>query len=130
MKILGTDFVVYQVADLARAASFYREVLNLPQEMYSQAWEWAEFDCGNVTLALHGGLQQSETISGGLIALAVDDVPGACAELKRNGVRIVKEARDYSVCWAAEILDLDGNHVILHKRADGTFGNTTGRSKE
>lgn len=130
MKIRGTDFVVYQVSDLARAASFYREVLGLPQEMYSKAWQWAEFNCGNVTLALHGGIKLPETISGGRIALAVDDVPAAFAELKRNQVRIVQEPQDYSVCWAMEILDPDGNTVILHKRADGTFGNTTGQSQE
>jgi len=122
--------VVYQVSDLARAASFYREVLGLPQEMYSKAWQWAEFNCGNVTLALHGGIQLPEIISGGRIALAVDDVPAAFAELKRNEVRVVKKPQDYSVCWAMEILDPDGNPVILHKRADGTFGNGTGQSQE
>jgi predicted enzyme related to lactoylglutathione lyase len=130
MKIRGTDFVVYQVSDLARAATFYREVLGLPQELYSKAWQWAEFNCGNVTLALHGGIRLPETISGGRIALAVDDVPAACAELRRKEVRVVKEPQDYSVCWAMEILDPDGNPIILHRRADGTFGNTKGQSHE
>jgi len=130
MKIRGTDFVVYQVSDLARAAGFYREILGLSQEMFSKAWQWAEFDCGNVTLALQGGNQLPGTISGGRIALAVEDVPAACAELRQSGVRISKEPQDYSVCWAMEILDLDGNPVILHKRADGTFGSTTGQSQK
>jgi predicted enzyme related to lactoylglutathione lyase len=130
VKIRGTDFVVYQVSDLARAATFYREVLGLPQELYSKAWQWAEFNCGNVTLALHGGIRLPETISGGRIALAVDDVPAACSELKPKGVSIVKEPQDYSVCWAMEILDPDGNPIILHRRADGTFGNTTVQSHE
>ena len=122
--------MVYQVSDLARAASFYREVLGLPQEIYSKAWQWAEFDCGNVTLALHRGIQLPETISGARIALALEDVSAACAELKPKGVHIVKEPQDYSVCWATEILDPDGNAIILHKRADGTFGNTTVQSHE
>ncbi|MGA2281362.1 MAG: VOC family protein, partial [Verrucomicrobiota bacterium] len=38
MKIRGTDFVMYPVSDLARAAKFYREVLGLPQEVYSEEW--------------------------------------------------------------------------------------------
>jgi predicted enzyme related to lactoylglutathione lyase len=122
MKIRGTDFVVYQVSDLPRAARFYRETLGLSQETYSEEWQWAEFDCGNVTLALHGGVKLPEQIAGGRIALAVEDVHAACAELKAKGARVVGEPVDYTVCCAVEILDPDGNTVILHKRADGSFG--------
>jgi predicted enzyme related to lactoylglutathione lyase len=122
MKIRGTDFVVYQVSDLARAAAFYRKTLGLPQEVFSEEDQWAEFNCGNVTLSLHGGQKLPEQITGGKIALAVDDVYDACAEVKIKGVHVVSEPVDYGVCCAVEILDPDGNTVILHKRADGTFG--------
>lgn len=122
MKIRGTDFVMYQVSDLARAAAFYREILGLPQELYSEEWKWAEFNCVNVTLALNSGVKLPDTIAGGRIALAVDDVFAACAELKAQGVRFAIEPTDYSVCHAAAILDPDGNTVILHKRSDGSFG--------
>jgi catechol 2,3-dioxygenase-like lactoylglutathione lyase family enzyme len=122
MKIRGTDFVMYQVSDLARAAKFYRETLGLPQETYSEEWKWAEFNCGNVILALNSGVQLPDVIAGGRMALAVDDVFAACAELKAEGVRFTLEPTDYSVCRAATILDPDGNLVILHQRADGTFG--------
>jgi predicted enzyme related to lactoylglutathione lyase len=122
MKIRGTDFVMYLVSDLARAASFYREVLGLPQEVYSEEGQWAEFNCGNIMLALKGGEKSPEVNTGGCIALAVDDIHAAHEELKKKGVRILSEPHDYSVCWAMKILDPDGNLVILHKRADGTFG--------
>ena len=122
MKIRGTDFVMYQVSDLARAAAFYREILGLPQETYSEEWKWAEFNCGNVTLALNSGVKLPDVIAGGRIALAVDDVFAACAELKAQGVRFTLEPTDYRVCHATSILDPDGNTVILHKRADGSFG--------
>lgn len=122
MKIRGTDFVMYQVSNLASAARFYRELLGLPQEVYSEEGQWAEFNCGNVTLALHGGLPLPAVIAGGRIALAVDDIHAAWAELKRKGVRVLGEPTDYSVCWAFEVLDPDGNTVILHRRADGTCG--------
>ena len=122
MKIRGTDFVMYLVSDLARATSFYREILGLPQEVYSEEGQWAEFNCGNLTLSLKGGEKLSAVISGGRIALAVDDIHAAHEEMKKRGVRIVSEPHDYSVCWAMEILDPDGNLVILHKRADGTVG--------
>ena len=122
MKTRGTDFVMYQVSDLARAARFYRETLGLPQEVYSEQWQWAEFNCGNVTLCLHGGVKLPAKIAGGRIALAVEDVYAACSELKSHGAQVVGEPVDYSVCCAVEVLDPDGNTVILHKRADGTCG--------
>jgi predicted enzyme related to lactoylglutathione lyase len=122
MKIRGTDFVMYQVSNLATAARFYGETLDLRQEIYSEEWQWAEFDCGNVTLALKGGEKLPEVIPGGRIALAVDDIHAACAELKRKGARVLGEPIDYSVCRAMEVLDPDGNTVILHQRADGTCG--------
>jgi predicted enzyme related to lactoylglutathione lyase len=122
MKIRGTDFVMYQVSNLAKAARFYREMLGLPQEIYSEKWQWAEFNCGNVTLSLHGGMKLPKKISGGRIALAVKDMRAAHKELKKKGARVLKEPHDYSVCRAMEVLDPDGNTVILHQRADGTFG--------
>lgn len=122
MKIRGTDFVMYQVSNLARAARFYRDILGLPQEIYSGQWQWAEFNCGNVTLALHGGVKLPKKISGGRIALAVKDVRAAHDELKRKRVRVLKKPTDFSVCWAMEVADPDGNTVILHQRADGTCG--------
>jgi catechol 2,3-dioxygenase-like lactoylglutathione lyase family enzyme len=100
MKIRGADFVMYLVSDLARAASFYRDVLGLPQEAYSEEGKWAEFDCGNITLALKAGEKLPEVITGGRIALAVDDIHVAHEEMKKRGVRIVSEPHDYSVCWA------------------------------
>lgn len=125
MKIRGTDFIMYLVTDLARAAKFYREALGLPQEIYSEEGQWAEFNCGNLTLSLKGGSQPSEAPTGARIALAVDDIHAAYEELQQKGARILSPPTDYSVCWAMEILDPDGNLVILHQRADGTFGSHT-----
>jgi len=122
MKIRGTDFVMYPVSNIARAARFYREILGLPQEVYSKEWNWAEFNCGNVTLALHGGVKLPKKIAGGRIALAVRNVRAACRELKKKKVRVLQPPQDYSVCQAMIIADPDGNAVILHERADGTCG--------
>lgn len=113
---------MYPVSDLARAARFYREVLGLPQEVYGEEWQWAEFDCGNLTLALKGGEKLPEVIVGAHVALAVDDIHAAHEELRKKGVRILSEPHDYGVCCAMKVLDPDGNVVILHKRTDGTFG--------
>jgi len=122
MKIRGADFIMYQVSDLATAARFYRETLGLPQEIYSEEWQWAEFNCGNVTLALHGGNPPPAAASGARLALAVEDIHAAFAELKKLGARVLNEPADHQVCWHVDLLDPDGNPVILHQRSDGTFG--------
>jgi len=122
MNIRGTDFVEIQVSDVATAAAFYRDLLGLKQEMCSEEYQWAEFDCGNVTLVLHGGEKLPDTCTAGRIALAVEDVDAAHAELKQKGARVVGEPADYGVCQAVEVLDPDGNTVLLHHRADGTCG--------
>ena len=108
MKIRGTDFVMYPVSDLAKAAQFYRETLGLSQEVYSEPWQWAEFDCGNVTLALHGGAKPAEEMTGGQIARAVEDIHVTGAELKSQGARVLGEPTYYPVCWALKVLDPDG----------------------
>lgn len=122
MKIRGVDFVMFKVSDLARAARFYRETLGLPQEIYSEEYRWAEFNCGNLTLALKGGEQLPEVITGGRLALAVDDIHAAHAELRAAGARVPGEPADHGVCWHLDVLDPDGNLIILHRRTDGTFG--------
>ena len=122
MKIRGVDFVMYQVSDLARAARFYREMLGLPQEIYSEVYQWAEFNCGNLTLALIGGEELPDVIAGGRLALAVDDIHAAHSDLRAAGARVLGEPGDHGCCWHLDVLDPDGNLVILHRRTDGTFG--------
>lgn len=122
VKILGTDFVRFEVSDLAAAARFYRDVLGLAQQVYSEQYQWAEFDCGNVTLALKGGAEVVAGGTGARVALAVEDIEAAHAELRSKGVRIVCPPQDHGVCQHLEVLDPDGNVLILHHRADGTFG--------
>lgn len=123
--VRGVDFVMHAVSNLAEAARFYREVLGLRQEMFSEEWHWAEFNCGNVTLALKGG-EKPPVAGGARLALAVEDVPAACAQLRRQGVRVLGEPVDYGVCCAVEILDPDGNTLLLHHRADGSWGQGSG----
>lgn len=121
MHVRAVDFILLPVSDLDRAARFYRETLGLPQEIFSEEYQWAEFDCGNVTLALHGG--QAPAVGAGVrIALAVDDVRRTCARLHAHGVKIAEGPVNYSVCRSARILDPDGNSLLLHHRADDTAG--------
>ena len=117
MNIRGTDFVLFQVTDMPAAVRFYGEILGLPQEVDID--EFAEFNCGNVTLSL---ILAKEMTTGGNIAFAVDDVHGAYQELKEKGAQVEGEPVDYGCCEAVTVKDPDGNVVIIHRRADGTCG--------
>jgi len=122
VKIRGTDFVMFEVSDLAEAVRFYRDVLGLTQEIYSEQYQWAEFNCGNVTLTLKGGVPPTAIASGARIALAVADIQLTYEELKLKGVPLAGPPQDHGCCQHLEVHDPDGHVVILHHRADGTFG--------
>jgi len=121
MKIRGTDFVMFQVTDMPKAVRFYRDTLGLTQEVDTE--DFAEFNCGNLTLSL---LVHKDKLPGGNavghIALAVEDVQAAYVEMKEKGAHLEGEPVDYGCCQAVTVQDPDGNVVILHRRADGTFG--------
>jgi catechol 2,3-dioxygenase-like lactoylglutathione lyase family enzyme len=122
MKILGTDFVMFLVSDLTRAVKFYRDVLGLRCDIESLEHQWAEFDCGNVTLALKGDALPPGGRASSRIALAIDNPQSAHAELVKQGVRVNGAPVDSGFCVAVEVCDPDGNLVILHQRADGSVG--------
>ncbi len=122
MKIRAIDFVLYPVSDLALAVRFYRDVLGLLPTIYREADNWAEFDCGNVTLALKGGEFVIAGGTGARVALGVADIRAAATDLAAQHVRVLKPLTDYGVCRAIECLDPDGNVLVLHQRADDTCG--------
>lgn len=122
MEIRAVDFVLFHVSDLALAVRFYRDVLGLSPAVYREADHWAEFDCGNVTLVLKGGEFVVGRGTGARVALAVADIDLAAADLAARHVRPLKPLTDYGVCQAIELLDPDGNILLLHQRADDTCG--------
>jgi predicted enzyme related to lactoylglutathione lyase len=123
MKILGADYVYYDVSDLKKSTEFYRDVLGL--KLAAETDEFAEFDLGNVTLAIgsYGEEKPQKVKEGPSIALAVDDVAKALEYLKSKNVQITHNLIPTPVCEMAIITDLDGNQIVLHHRKDGTFGN-------
>jgi len=124
VRILGTDFVMLHVDDLAAAARFYRDTLGLTPEIYSEEYQWAEFNGGNVTLALKGGAPSvaSPPVQ---IAFAVADLEAVYEELRSKGVAHTGPPQDHGCCYHFEVHDPAGHTVILHQRSDGTFGQQT-----
>ena len=122
MQIRGTDFVMFFVSDLRRATAFYRDVLGLRSEVYSEAHRWAEFDCGNITLSLMADAVPAGTKAGGRIAFAVADIFVVYTELQGRGIETIGAPVDHGCCRHLEVHDPDGNTIFLHQRADGSFG--------
>lgn len=124
MKIRGVDFVFYNITDMKRSVAFYRDILGLPV-IGAVGEQWTEFDTGTVALSV--GLWGAKPLEKGQkgnasVALSVDDVAKAVAELKEKGVQVNLEAQDFNACGMASISDPDGNEIVLHRRKDGTVG--------
>lgn len=124
MKIRGTDFFGYEVADINRSISFYRDTLGLPLGKHIDSYDlkWAEFDAPPTTLGLYVPSPKENRkpdIGGGHIMLAVDDIHAALKKLKSENVRILSGPIETPVCFMAFIFDPDGNKIGLHQHKDG-----------
>jgi predicted enzyme related to lactoylglutathione lyase len=119
MKVRAIDFVELGVADMDRALRFYRDTLGMDFPLSGGGDSWKELDSPPVALALgRDGPAPGQLV----LALAVDDVDAAVAELRTKGVEIVKEPWAEDVCYRALIRGPDGNEIMLHRRNDGTAG--------
>jgi catechol 2,3-dioxygenase-like lactoylglutathione lyase family enzyme len=115
MEFQRTDFVSVPVADMERAKAFYRDTLGL----HSPDWDkgWPEIETGNVSLYLVDPTRMGNEFAPHTapIALRVDDVPAAKAELEGRGVEFAGE-QDTGVCLMAFFTDSEGNSLMLHRR--------------
>ena len=116
--VTGTDFITVATKDIAAAEEFYGNVLGLPLSKRWGQMPAAEFETGTLTIAV----MQSDAF--GLefrpnnhpIALHVDDVEAARAELQSRGVEFNGDILDSGVCHQAFFEDPDGNVLGLHHR--------------
>ena len=118
MQVERVDFVSVLTQDLARAKRFYMETLGLDVE--SEGDSDMELRCGQVTLDVFdpSSIGQAFAPSPAGIALRVDDVDTARAELEANGVAFDGETIVTDVCKQAWFKDPDGNALMLHRRFD------------
>jgi predicted enzyme related to lactoylglutathione lyase len=116
--ITGTDFVGLPTRDLPAAVGFYGDTLGLRRSVYLPERNYAEFETGNLTLSVFNaeefGLEHN--VNRNAIALHVDDVASARAELEAKGVEFSADTLDTGVCHMAFFADRDGNALMLHHR--------------
>ena len=118
MRTTGVDFVSLPSRDVDAAIAFYEDVLGLPCTVRYGMVPGAELETANVTLQIVDsaaiGLEFSPNAHP--VALHVDDVAAARAELEGRGVRFFGETIDSGVCHMAPFADPDGNALMLHHR--------------
>ncbi len=120
--VTGVDFVSVPTTDLDAATEFYGTVLGLPRSSVYQrgagAPVGAEFEAGDLTLSVI----VAETLGIDFrpinvpIALHVEDIEAARAELESRGISFRADTLDTSVCHMAFFADPDGNALMLHHR--------------
>jgi predicted enzyme related to lactoylglutathione lyase len=118
VKVEGVDFVTVFVDDYPAAAEFYGEVLGLERSAEYGKTPGGEFETGNLTLQVMdaAAIGRQFQASGNPIALHVDDVEAARAELEEKGIEFFAETIDSGVCHMALFPDPAGNVLMLHKR--------------
>ena len=118
MNITGVDFITVPTRDFERASEFYGTVLGLDRSKQWGQMPAAEFETGTLTIAV----MQSDAFGIEFkphthpIALHVDDVAAARAELEAQGVTFHADTIDSGVCHMAHFADPDGNTLMFHHR--------------
>ena len=116
--VTGVDFLTVATRDFAAAKEFYGTVLDLECSVVYGMAPGAEFETGNLTLAVieSEAMGMEFRTNGNPVALHVDDIVAARAELESRGVSFVGDTLDTGVCHMAFFADPDGNALMLHSR--------------
>ncbi len=118
MQVTGVDFSTVFVRDYEAAKAFYGGVIGLEHSADYGKIPGGEFETGNLTLQVMDAAAIGRTFepSSHPIALHVEDVAAARAELEGQGVEFFGETMDSGVCHMAPFGDPDGNVLMLHHR--------------
>ena len=116
--ITKTDFVFLPVTSFEKAEAFYGGILGLKCSARYGTDFGGEFETGSLSIQLIDAAKIGREFSpsGGAIALHVEDVAAARAQLEAKGVTFKGETIDSGVCLQAIFQDQDGNALILHNR--------------
>jgi predicted enzyme related to lactoylglutathione lyase len=116
--VSGVDFVTVFVNDYEAAKEFYGTTLGLEHSADYGRIPAGEFETGSLTLQVMDAASIGREFQPSThpIALHVEDVEAARAELESRGVSFVPETIDSGVCHMAFFTDPAGNTLMLHHR--------------
>ena len=109
------DFVGVPTQDVDRAKAFYGETLGLRRDDHAETDFWVGDTCLGIWEPSNQGIPFAPQKNAHL-ALHVDDVEKARAELEAKGVEFAGDTFDTGVCHMALFTDPDGNDLMLHHR--------------
>jgi catechol 2,3-dioxygenase-like lactoylglutathione lyase family enzyme len=113
--VTGVDFVAVPSTDWRRSRAFYVDTLGLRPDDTGQAEFWIGNTCFGVYQPTDFGLEFAPQTTAH-IAMHVEDVAAARAELEAKGVVFQGDTFDTGVCHMAFFSDPDGNNLMLHHR--------------
>jgi len=113
--ITKLDFVAIPSRDAERARAFYGETLGLRPDNHAQYEFWVGATCVGIWEPERVG-QPFAPQRNGHLALHVDDIAAARADLESRGVTFLGDTFDTGVCHMAFFTDPDGNDLMLHSR--------------
>ncbi|MGE0067898.1 MAG: VOC family protein [Solirubrobacterales bacterium] len=118
VSVTGVDFITVFVKDYPAAQEFYGGLLGLEHSVDYEKIPAGEYEAGNLTLQVMDAASVGQEFSPRRhpIALHVDDVEAARAELESKGVAFQGETLDSGVCHMAFFSDPDGNVLMFHNR--------------
>jgi catechol 2,3-dioxygenase-like lactoylglutathione lyase family enzyme len=113
--INNLDFVAVPSQDSDRTRAFYVDTLGLRPDDTAKYEFWVGETCLGIWEPARLGMPFAPQKNGHL-ALHVDDVAAARAELEAKGVEFFGDTLDTGVCHMAFFTDPDGNDLMLHNR--------------
>ena len=116
MAIERLDFVAIPSRDPDRTRAFYVEKLGLRPDEHARYEFWAGETCFGIWEPERMGGGEFQPQRNAHLALHVDDIEAARAELEDKGVEFIGDTLDTGVCHMAFFRDPDGNDLMLHSR--------------
>ncbi len=118
VNVTGVDFLTVFVTDYPKALEFYCELLGMERSADYGKIPGGEVETGSLTLQVvdAASVGREFTPRTQPLALHVDNVEAARAELESKGVEFHGETIDSGVCHMAFFSDPDGNILMFHNR--------------
>lgn len=113
--ITKLDFIGVPSTNAARSREFYVDTLGLKPDENAKFEFWLGGTCFGIWEPEKMGFTFAPQTNAHL-ALHVDDVAAARAELEAKGVEFLGDTFDTGVCHMALFKDPDGNDLMLHHR--------------
>lgn len=113
-------FTMFNVVDPKRARAFYEDVLGFTRGLSSPDGGWTEYDLpggGCLALFCHPSPEHRRAPGGASIAFEVSDLDALNERLRAAGVTYQGDVVHGPRCRMSNILDSEGNGIILHQRS-------------